>query len=228
MKQLKKFMAIFVVVATAFCAGCSGDASDKVSTDAKASAGSDVAAAEESKGVEAGDTFEGEGFSIVAPKGWKDIGMKIAEGAVSIMKGNDKSMNVMIMEAPAELATITAEDYKAIIESNFEVQEAYGMTLNKAEVQKRPYGDIVYAEVSTKVTQDLIDASMDSGLLTQEAIDAMGGAEAYMKNMSLEQICAYYVKDGKILMVTAQVTGGGSLDAIKDDANFLLDNITLK
>ena len=70
--------------------------------------------------------------------------------------------------------------------------------------------------------------SIESGLLTQEAVDAIGGAEAYMKNMNLEQVCAYLIKDGKLLMITAQITGGSSIDDIKDEANFVIDNVTLK
>ena len=35
-------------------------------------------------------------------------------------------------------------------------------------------------------------------------------------------------KDGKLLMITAQITGGSSIDDIKDEANFVIDNVTLK
>lgn len=224
MKQLKKLMTICVIATTVFCAGCSGDTSSKASTDAKTG----VAAEGEKKAVETGDTFETDSFSFVAPKGWKNPGIEVMEGAITIGKGNDKSINVVIMEAPAELANLSVEDYKKSIEANFELQKDLGLTLNKAEVQTKPYGDIVYIEMSTKVTQELIDVSMESGLLTQEAIDVMGGVEAYMKNMSMEQICAYSIQDGKILMVTAQVVGGGSLDSIKDEVNFVIDHITLK
>ena len=224
MKQLKKLMAICVIATTVFCAGCSGDTSSKASTDAKTG----VAAKGEKKVVEAGDTLESDSFSVVVPKGWQNVGIEMMEGAISIAKGNDKSMNVAMMEAPAEFANITAEEYKAIVETNVEVQKDLGITLNKTEVQTKPYGDIVYAEVSVKVTQELIDQSLSTGMLTQEAIDVIGGTEAYMKNMSMEQICAYSIQDGKILMVTAQVVGGGSLDSIKDEVNFVIDHITLK
>ncbi|ADZ82223.1 DcrB/PsbP domain-containing protein [Cellulosilyticum lentocellum] len=220
MKQLKKFMAIFVVVTTAFCAGCNdstGGSND-----------SNATSAESKKGVEAGETFKGDSFSFVAPKDWKKVDVQVMEGAISIANGNNKSMNVIAMEAPAEIASLSADEYKEAIATNLEAQKAMGITANKLEVQTKPYGDIVYAEVSTKMTEELIDMSIESGLLTQEAVDAIGGAEAYMKNMNLEQVCAYLIKDGKLLMITAQITGGSSIDDIKDEANFVIDNVTLK
>lgn len=236
MKQLKKIMVIFVVATTVFCVGCSEDASSKASTDTTSKTSTetstdtkaDGAAEGEKKAVEAGDTIEADSFSVVAPKGWQEAQMQAMEGAISIAKGNDKSITIAMMEAPAELANLSVEDYKKTIEANFEVQKDLGLTLNKAEVQTKPYGDIVYIEMSTKITQELIDASMESGLLTQEALDAVGGVEAYIKNMSLEQICAYLIKDGKILMVSAQVLNAENADSIRDEANFVIDNLALK
>lgn len=87
--------------------------------------------------------------------------------------------------------------------SNENLESAgYGITVEASEVRSLNGEPVVYMELITQITDEMLDLMIDSGIYTEEMIDSIGGRETLLAAPPTTQIAIYTVKDGTILSCT--------------------------
>ena len=147
------------------------------------------------------------------------------KGAVSIYKvtNNNEYINIVKVDAPQHEG-ISAKDLKRWYKENFNVLEALGSTLEKIEVKTMPYGDVVYVELTEKLTHESKDSYLKSGLIIQETADLISGTDVY-QDISAGSVVIFYIKDKDVYMISVASVGGKVSD-IDNEAIFIAENIT--
>lgn len=216
MKFLKAKSVVLALLVPALLAGC-GDG-DKEDKDSKTSRneqdvedGSEADVTDSYSVIEAVDysgmdleTISNSEMSYSFPAGeWKKIfddPLQIAwEETINTNQAVNINMNV-------EATGVTQDNWtddlmEQLSRENFE-SAGYSISVEASEVRSLNGEPVVYMELMTQVTDEMIDLMIDSGVYTEEMIDSIGGHEALLAAPPTTQIAIYTAKDGTIFSCT--------------------------
>ncbi len=105
---------------------------------------------------------------------------------------------------------------------NFE-SVGYDITIEASEVRSLNGNPVVYMEVVTKITDEMIDMLIDSGAYTEEMIEAAGGREVLLATPPTTQIAIYTVKDGTLFSCTGTYYAEDQKQMVLDTMTIMLD-----
>ncbi len=200
MKSVKKILGL-TILSTALCLGGCGEKEDKI--------------------------IDTTNYTITVGGEWQQLDMQVVDGAISIAKSNEESINVMpVPIIQPGLEDMTLEEYKDLIEQGLQMQP--GTEITTLEIQKREIGEVVYFEGTSTTTKEMIQESLDAGIINEEAVEEVGGIEVYENGVVTQQVCVYYLNDGEATVFTGQVTNGVKIDDVKSELEEIIKTIVIK
>lgn len=107
--------------------------------------------------------------------------------------------------------------------SNENLESAgYGINVKVSEVRSLNGNPVVYMEVLTQITDEMIDMMIDSGVYTEEMIEAAGGRETLLAVPPTTQIAIYTAKDGNVFSCTGTYYAEDQKQDVLDTMTILL------
>lgn len=90
----------------------------------------------------------------------------------------------------------------------YQDEDASGRRVNANAIVSEPCdGELPYGEISTTITDRLLDMAIAEGLITEEMAEQRGGREAMTSGLSSEQISIYAVSGGHVVAYTGNYYG---------------------
>lgn len=212
MKNFKRVIMIMGVIVSICFSGCGDENKDNDNL-------GEASVTTQETGI-----LENEYFSYSLPDGWSKSPIKINDNAVSIIKGSKIGIDVLIVDIGD--VEISLEEYRDNIEAG--MKSYPGCEVLTMEIQERELGKIVYAEMNSLMTKDMVQSLIDDGTVKQEAVDQAGGIETYAEGVSLQEVIAYYMYDNYVLMIDGKCAVGGDIEEVKKQVNAIIDTIEVK
>lgn len=91
-----------------------------------------------------------------------------------------------------------------------------GLTLSTSELRTLNGTVFIYTESVLQFTDDLIDTMLDTGILTEESLNALGGREVLLSIPSSPQVAFYIPIDGNLIIFTGTYFNAEEKQAVCD------------
>lgn len=109
----------------------------------------------------------------------------------------DQAVNISVsLASTSKLPTNWVDD--ALEELQEEIPAMYGDSIRIESIDVRVLDGekVIYTEIVTQITDEMIDLLIDEGVYTEEQIEASGGREALLSIPPTTQVAIYAAKDG--------------------------------
>ena len=204
MKSIKKLMSLLVVTTCIVCSGC-GSIANQSLTPVEAS----------------GEQISSTGISADLPKGWVEVEGTVMQDGFYMTKGMS-SVTVLKMDVPG-LSSQSLDDSQANLEESLKANEASGTKVVTSEQKVLNNGDsAIFFTLEGKITQELIDQNISSGLYSEEATK---DAEKMIGKTSHET--AVCICSGDTLILIEAITFNDDATGIEEVATFVANSIVL-
>lgn len=216
-KQLKKVAAIMLVVSSVVCVGCSSEKAVSEPTTTPV-----ATEAAESK-VELNEVaIETDSFKMNGPKGWNE---ETESGVIKITNDNHELISAVLVPVP-DLDKVDIEEYKEQVIQGFKENTKVPIEMKKIETAKIAGKNAVVIESEMAFTEEYINGWIQAGNLTQEDIDAAGGADKFIETHKVSQIqIQMLAKQGIVTIVGQTIT---EPEPVKDIVLAAAETIVLK
>lgn len=221
-----KSTILALTLVSVLLAGCGGDGGD-----AKEDTYSEypVIEAADYSGMEL-DTVSNDKLSYSYPAGqWEFIWEDPLQIAQTETMGTGKTVNInMNLEAQGQKGDGWMDDVMdQLSPENFE-EQGDSMDIRAMEIRTLNGEPVVYMEVVTKITDEMLDMMIDSGVYTEEMLEDLGGREALLAIPPTTQIAIYTVKDGTLFSCTGTYFGEEQKQVVLDTMAVMIATVEEK
>lgn len=171
------------------------------------------------------ETISNSEMSYSYPAGeWEKIFDDPLQIAWNETMGTNQAVNInMNLETTGIKGDDWTDDLMEQLSSeNFE-SAGYGISVEASEVRSLNGNPVVYMEIVTQITDEMIDLMIDSGVYTEEMIESAGGRETLLAAPPTTQIAIYTVKDGTLFSCTGTYYAGDQKQMVLDTMTIMLE-----
>ncbi len=137
----------------------------------------------------------------------------------------DFATNISI-DIPKKLPQTLQEVSKALPD---ELQNtAPGLIVDLCEVRKIDDEEIIYTELHTKLTDEIIDLLIQEGRITEELLEQVGGREVLKSTPETKQIMMVVEQDEKAVTITGSYQNDSEQEPVLKAMKTLLQTIDIK
>lgn len=141
---------------------------------------------------------------------------------------SEGSTNINIQSMGPMLRSISQKDFEVMLAS-VEAENPGFMRIEVSELRSLKNRTVVYFEVITEITDDVIDMLIEQGTFTEEDINAIGGREVLLNSVpSTKQIMIAAVADKNLVLYTGSYYDEATKQLTIDSISYLIDNTEVK
>lgn len=154
---------------------------------------------------------------------WTDVEMEpLTLFYTATMGSEGQACNVNVTPVAPASGDLTDADREYILSSLG--QDAEYITVGVSEMRLLYNKPVIYNETTMQFTDETIDLMLDSGTLTEEQIEAIGGREVLLAIPPTNQVCLVAVADNYIYAYIGTYHGEEQKDVMLDLMTLLVAN----
>lgn len=146
---------------------------------------------------------------------------------VETLESEGNTININVIIAGDYNVELTQADLDGLVKE-IGTMSASGMEIQSAEMRSLDGEPVIYMETVTRITEEMLELTIESGGLTEEQVEAMGGREALLSVPPTYQIQLYGIVEGKMLVLTGSYYDEADKDRLLETMTIVLETADVK
>lgn len=134
----------------------------------------------------------------------------------------DQAANINVQKAANYSSKLTEKDLQGVVDSLTDDESGLSVEIVTSELRNFNGEPILYFEFVSEINDAIIDLMLESGKMTQDYLDSLGGREVLLSIPPVNQISIYAVTDGGLFVYTGTYYGADQKDIVLDCMTVLM------